>query len=457
MVQFACAGRGHRITDTVIFQTTAEGENSIAHPQRPPRIPRRADTANAIAVLNAGSSSLKFSVFLQRRSKLELAARGQIERLDVAPRFVARDHTGALMLEKSWGEGVTLEHDAALDYTVAFVREKFAGHALHGVGHRVVHGGRRYVRPVLVDAPTLSDLEQYIPLAPLHQPHNLAPIRALLRQAPQLPQVACFDTAFHSGAPAVAMEFALPAAVTGRGVRRYGFHGLSYEYLASLLPGVDARAARGRTILLHLGNGSSMCATAGGRSVATTMGFTAADGLPMGTRCGSLDPGVILYLLDELKLDARAIEKLIYEESGLLGVSGISSDMRTLEASADPRARAAIDLYVYRIGRELGSLAAALGGLDAIVFTGGIGENSASVRQRVCEDAHWLGVELDAAANSAGSPLITTEASPVSAWVIPTNEELMIARHTARLIEGAPPNELMIPADDWANQQGEPI
>ena len=305
------------------------------------------------------------------------------------------------------------------------------------VGHRVVHGGLEYAQPVRVDAAVLAALEKYVPLAPLHQPHNLAPIRALLERSPQLPQVACFDTAFHRGAPAVAQAFALPKSITDRGVRRYGFHGLSYEYIASVLPQHDARAARGKTVVLHLGNGSSMCAIADGRSVASTMGFTAADGLPMGTRCGNLDPGVILYLMDELKMDARAIEKLIYQQSGLLGVSGISSDMRTLEASGEPGAKAAIDLFIYRIGRELGSLAAALGGLDAIVFTAGIGENSRGLRERVCRDAAWLGVELDPAANDSGGPRISTSASRASAWVIPTNEELMIARHTRHLLESA--------------------
>jgi acetate kinase len=247
--------------------------------------------------------------------------------------------------------------------------------------------------------------------------------------------VACFDTAFHSGAPAVAQAFALPKAITDRGVRRYGFHGLSYEYIAHVLPEHDARVARGRVVVLHLGNGSSMCAIADGRSVASTMGFTAADGLPMGTRCGSLDPGVMLYLMDELKMDARAIEKLIYQQSGLLGMSGISSDMRTLETSEAPEAKVAIDVFIYRIGRELGSLAAALGGLDAIVFTAGIGENSRSLRERVCRGAAWLGVELDAQANERNGPRISTAGSRVSAWAISTNEELMIARHTRRVLE----------------------
>jgi acetate kinase len=275
-----------------------------------------------------------------------------------------------------------------------------------------------------------------VPLAPLHQPHNLAPIKTLLERLPELPQVACFDTAFHRAQPPVAQAFALPKSITERGVVRYGFHGLSYEYIAGALPAHDARAAAGKTIVLHLGNGSSMCALANGRSMASTMGFTAVDGLPMGTRCGSLDPGVVLYLMDELGMDTREVEKLIYHQSGMLGVSGISSDMRTLLASADPNANAAIDLYVYRIGRELGSLVAALGGLDAIVFTAGIGENSAVLRERVCRDAAWLGVAFDADANARArdATRISTAASRVAAWVIPTNEELMIARHTRALI-----------------------
>ncbi len=391
---------------------------------------------DAIAVLNAGSSSLKFSVFAARGFELELVARGQAEGLHTAPRFVARDGAGVLQEEKSWGEGVPLGHEGALDHLVAYLQTRLAGHRLVGVGHRVVHGGREYTQPVRVDARILAALEKYIPLAPLHQPHNLAPIRSLLERSPGLPQVACFDTAYHSGAPAVAQAFALPKAITARGVRRYGFHGLSYEYIAHVLPQYDERAARGRTVVLHLGNGSSMCAVAAGQSVASTMGFTAADGLPMGTRCGNVDPGVILYLMDEMKMDARAIEKVIYQQSGLLGMSGISSDMRTLEANGTPDAQAAIDVFAYRIGRELGSLAAALGGLDAIVFTAGIGENSRSLRARVCRDAAWLGVELDGAANEGNGPRISTEASRTSAWVIPTNEELMIARHTRRLLAG---------------------
>jgi acetate kinase len=390
--------------------------------------------ADAIAVLNAGSSSIKFSLFLARGADLELDVRGQIEGIYTAPRFVAKGRDGATKSEKSWGEGTKLGHDAALRHLIDFLKGKLADDRLVGVGHRVVHGALDYREPVRVDAKVLATLEKFIPLAPLHQPHNLAPIRALLAAVPELPQIACFDTSFHRTNPEIAQRFAIPAELHDAGVRRYGFHGLSYEYVATVLPQYDATAAAGRTVVLHLGNGASMCAIEGGKSVASTMGFTAVDGLPMGTRTGALDPGVILYLMDSRGMDARAVEKLIYQQSGLLGVSGISSDMRTLLGSDDPRARLAIDLYCYRIRRELGSLAAALGGLDALVFTAGIGENSAAIRERVCRDAAWLGVELDPAANAKGGPRINAAGSRVSAWVIPTNEELMIARHTRRVI-----------------------
>jgi acetate kinase len=393
--------------------------------------------ADAIVVVNAGSSSLKFSLFVVRAGELTLDVRGQIEALNTAPRFVAKNLSGRTLAERSWGEDAKLGHDGAIEHLRGFLREQLAGDRLVGVGHRVVHGGPEYADPVRVDDGVLKALERLVPLAPLHQPHNLAPIAAMRARAPEVPQVACFDTAFHRTNPEVAQRFALPSALHEAGVRRYGFHGLSYEYIGSALPRVDAKAAAGRTIVLHLGNGSSMCAMDAGRSVASTMGFTAVDGLPMGTRCGALDPGVILYLMDERKLDARAIERLIYHESGLLGVSGLSSDMRALLASADPRARVAIDLYVYRIRRELGSLAAALGGLDALVFTAGIGEKAAAIRERVCRDAEWLGLTLDAAANATGGPRISPPGSRVSAWVIPTDEELMIARHTRRVLEGS--------------------
>jgi acetate kinase len=390
--------------------------------------------ADAIVVLNAGSSSIKFSLFLARGADLELDVRGQIEGIYTAPHFVAKGRDGAIRSEKSWTEGTKLGHDAALRHLFDFLRQELADDRLVGVGHRVVHGALDYREPVHLDATVLAKLEKLIPLAPLHQPHNLAPIRALLGTAPELPQVACFDTSFHRTNPEIAQRFAIPSELHDAGVRRYGFHGLSYEYIAAVLPQHDAAAAAGRTIVLHLGNGASMCALEGGKSVASTMGFTAVDGLPMGTRTGALDPGVILYLMDERGMDARAIERLIYNQSGLLGVSGISSDMRTLLASDEPRAKLAIDLYCYRIRREMGSLAAALGGLDALVFTAGIGENSAAIRARVCRDAAWLGAELDSAANAKGGPRINAAGSRVAAWAIPTNEELMIARHTRRAL-----------------------
>jgi len=392
--------------------------------------------SDVIAVLNAGSSSLKFSLFRADGDDLTVLVRGQAESLFSTPRFVARDAQGAVLDEHAWPQGTSLGHAGALDHLVGLLRSRFAQHALVGIGHRVVHGGAEYAVPVRVDADIVKALEKFVPLAPLHQPHNLAPIKDLLLRRPDLPQVACFDTAFHRRQPPVAQAFALPKSITGRGVLRYGFHGLSYEYVAGALDRHDAAAAAGRSVVAHLGNGSSMCAIDAGRSVASTMGFTAVDGLPMGTRCGSLDPGVVLYLMDELKMDVRAVEKLIYQQSGLLGVSGVSSDMRTLLASDAPDAKAAVDLYVYRIGRELGSLAAALGGLDALVFTAGIGENGVALRERVCRDAAWLGVELDPAANASGGPCITTAGSRTRAWVIPTNEELMIARHTRRVLAG---------------------
>jgi acetate kinase len=392
---------------------------------------------DAIVVVNAGSSSIKFSAFAVADGGLAPGVRGQIEGIYTFPKFSARAPDGARLAEKAWGEGTRLGHDGALEHIMGFLRDALHGDRLVGVGHRVVHGGLDFSHPTRVDAATLATLEKYVPLAPLHQPHNLAPIRTLLERAPELPQVACFDTAFHRGNPDLAQRFAIPVELHDAGVRRYGFHGLSYEYIAATLPQADARAAAGKVVVLHLGNGSSMCAIQGGQSVASTMGFTAVDGLPMGTRCGAIDPGVLLYLMDEHGMDARAIEKLVYQQSGLLGVSGISSDMRVLLESPEPRAALAVDLYLYRIRRELGSLAAALGGLDAIVFTAGIGENSAAIRGRVCRDAAWLGVELDEDANAAGGPRISVAGSLASAWALPTNEEMMIARHTRRVIEGA--------------------
>jgi acetate kinase len=389
---------------------------------------------SAILVLNAGSSSIKFLLFAELEGGLEPRIRGQIEGIKTAPHFVARDHDGRILAEKTWEKGARLDHDGAVEHIAGFLRGASDGLELRAVGHRVVHGGLEFTQPVRLDAQVLAKLEKFVPLAPLHQPHNLAPARMLLARQPDLAQVACFDTAFHATNPDVARRFAIPAELHDAGVRRYGFHGLSYEYIATSLRELDARAAGGKTVVFHLGNGSSMCAIAGGRSVASTMGFTAVEGLPMGTRTGSIDPGVLLYLMDQRGMDARSLEKLLYKQSGLLGMSGISSDMRDLLDSREPRAKVAVDVYVYRISRELGSLAAALGGLDAVVFTGGIGENSAAIRARICRDAGWLGLALDEKANAARGPRISAAGSRVAAWVVPTNEELMIARHTARLM-----------------------
>jgi acetate kinase len=385
-------------------------------------------------VLNAGSSSLKFTEYLvSDDGALEAGVSGNLEELYGRARFRAKDASGAAIGEHAWHEDAPPEHAGALEFLFDWLQAHVSDAKLIAVGHRVVHGGTEYAAPVRVDAAVLAKLAEYAPLAPLHQLHNLLPIRTVAERQPGLLQVACFDTAFHQSASPLAQAFALPPSITDRGVRRYGFHGLSYEYIASVLPRHDARAASGKTVVLHLGNGASMCAMSGGKSVATTMGFTAVDGLPMGTRSGNLDPGVVLYLLQELKMDPSVLESLLYQESGLLGVSGVSSDMRALLDSPEPRAKFAIDLFVYRIGRELGSLAAALGGLDAIVFTAGIGEHAVAVRAAVCRQAAWLGVDLDRAGNDAGGPCISTASSRVAVWVIPTNEELMIARHTRAL------------------------
>jgi acetate kinase len=387
-----------------------------------------------ILVLNAGSSSIKFSVFETAPDRsLAAGAHGQVEGIGTSPHLEVADAQGRRLADRRPdADG----HDGA----IAAIRDWFASHVggeagFAGVGHRVVHGGTAYAEPVLIDAKVLAALTALVPLAPLHQPHNLAAVRAVAAAAPDVPQVACFDTAFHRGQPALAQAFALPRALTAKGVRRYGFHGLSYEYIVSALPAAAPELAGRKLVVAHLGNGASMCAVAGGRSVATTMGFTAVDGLVMGTRTGTLDPGVLLYLLEHERMDARAVEHLIYSESGLLGVSGISSDMRTLLASDAAPAREAVDLFVYRICRELGSLAAALGGFDGLVFTAGIGEHAAEIRARVCRGAGWLGVALDEAANARGGPRISAPGAKIPVYVIPTDENLMIARHTRDLLD----------------------
>ena len=393
-----------------------------------------AKRADAILVLNAGSSSVKFSLYAGVGGDMRPRLRGQIEGLQSSPTFVVKNGQGRVVHEQTWSSGDELSYGDAVARLLEFVDRDSGEAPLGAVGHRVVHGGREFTSPVRVDSNVMSALERLIPLAPLHQPHNIAPMRIIAARSPSLPQIACFDTAFHRTQPTVAQSFALPRAITERGVQRYGFHGLSYEYIAATLPDLDAAAARGRVVVAHLGNGASMCAMREGKSVATTMGFTALDGLVMGTRAGSLDPGVMLYLMDDLGMDARAIETLLYKESGLLGVSGISSDMRTLLASDSPQARAAIDLFVYRFRRELGSMVAALDGLDALVFTGGIGEHAVSIRERLCRDAAWLGVEVDAKANAAGGPRISAANARVRTWVIPADEERMIARHVQELL-----------------------
>ncbi len=386
--------------------------------------------SDTILVLNAGSSSIKFSVFAghERPKRENLVCEGECEGIGQRVHFTAKDRAGAPLADEQLAQESS--HEDALAALLSWLDKKFPDDRLVVAGHRVVHGGSLHRAPVRIDASVITALRQLIPLAPLHQPHHLAAIAALSKLHPNLPQIACFDTAFHHSEPAVATVFALPRRLAAEGVRRYGFHGLSYEYIASVLPEIlGPVAADGRVVVAHLGNGASMCAMHRRKSVATTMGFTALDGLPMGQRCGNLDPGVVLYLMQEKGMSADDVSELLYHESGLLGVSGISNDMRTLLASDEPSAKEAIDLFVYRIGRELGSLAAALGGVDALVFTAGIGEHAAAVRRRVCEDAAWLGIDLDARANETGGPRIARASSRTSAWVIPTDEDLMIARH----------------------------
>jgi acetate kinase len=385
-----------------------------------------------IAILNAGSSSIKFALY-EPGAGGSVLLRGQVSQIGVAPHMRVADADGNRLAEQTWpAEG--FDHAVATRAIIDTVRASNKGAPVSAVGHRVVHGGAEFAAPVRIDRRTLAALARLKPLAPLHQPHNLAPIEAIAEASPNLPQVACFDTAFHRTQPPLAQMFALPRRFTDSGVRRYGFHGLSYEYVASRLKEVAPDLADGRVVIAHLGNGASLCALERGRSVASTMGFTAVDGLVMGTRCGAIDPGALVYLMDEYRMDARAIEDLIYRQSGLLGVSGVSSDMQILQASSNPHAAEAISLFVYRIVREVGSLAAALGGLDGLIFTAGIGENDAAIRARIARGCRWLGLELHAMRNTGGVGRISTDTSKVSAWVIPTDEERMIARHTAAVL-----------------------
>jgi acetate kinase len=397
---------------------------------------------DVILVLNAGSSSIKFSIFALdgEEKSLALVYRGEMEGIGTQPRFVVRDATGKRLAEEQLPANARghLSHEATLAILLGWIEGHAAGLSIVAAGHRVVHGGELFSAPMLIDHSVISQLERFVPLAPLHQPHNIAAIKALVKIKPDLPQVACFDTAFHRTQSPIARAFALPRDLSKAGVKRYGFHGLSYEYIAHVLPDFVGAASDGSVVVAHLGNGVSMCAMRGRKSVATTMGFTALEGLPMGTRCGAIDPGVILYLISERGMDVAQVTDLLYHKSGLLGVSGISSDMRELLESHSPYAAEAVDLFVYRIGRELGSLAATLGGLDGLVFTAGIGEHAPAIRKRVCEDAQWLGVRLDEAANLRGGPRISHHDSAVSVWVIPTDEELMIARHTVACLPLAP-------------------
>jgi acetate kinase len=392
-----------------------------------------------ILALNAGSTSLKFSLFATTRDmdSLSLLYRGGVEGLGSEVRFLVSNAMGQRQEDEQLIAKAAISHEEALQVLLEWIERHEDGLRLIAAGHRVVHGGTRFMAPVLVDAKVLTYLEQLVPLAPLHQPHNLTAIRAIARIRPHIPQVACFDTAFHQTQPAVAQAFALPREVTALGVKRYGFHGLSYEYIASVLPTYVGASADERVVMAHLGGGASMCALRGRRSVGTSMGFTALDGLPMGTRCGALDPGVVLYLLSEQRMTLSAVTDLLYHRSGLLGVSGESSEMRELLASDSPYAAEAIDLFVYRIRRELGSLVAILGGLDVLVLTGGIGEHAVPIRARICQDAQWLGVRLNEEANRTGGPKISTEDSAVAVWVIPTDEDMMIAHHTYDVLNSA--------------------
>ena len=389
---------------------------------------------DTILVVNAGSSSVKFQGFAtDGKGALERLIKGQMDGIGTRPKLRAEAADKRILIEQSYAPEQVRDVPAALEEAGAWLR-KTQNLELIAVGHRVVHGGPRYDRPVLVDRTVLAELERYVSLAPLHQPNNLAPIRSILARSPDLPQVACFDTAFHRGHSALADRYAIPERLYEEGVRRYGFHGLSYEYIASRLPQVSPKIAAGRVIVAHLGSGASMCALSGGRSIESTMGFTALDGLPMGTRPGQIDPGVVLYLIDEKQMSAAQVQDLLYRECGLKGLSGISNDVRELAASPDPRARFALDYFVYRIGLQAGLLAAALGGLDAFIFTAGIGENSPSVRASIAEKLAWLGGVLDPQANAAGDTSIAARDSRIGLYVLPTDEELMIARHTEALL-----------------------
>lgn len=391
----------------------------------------------AVVSINSGSSSIKFALFtLEDGRSPTLSAGGKIERIGIAPRIAIRTADGGVIHDHDWTDGAALSHAALLDYLIDWATTHLEGREVIGIGHRVVHGGMEFAAPRLVDPALLDKLDALCALAPLHQPHNLAAIRAIAALRPDIPQIACFDTAFHHDKPEIASRLALPRALHDQGIRRYGFHGLSYEYIVHRLTHIDPALAKGRVIAAHLGNGASLCAIRDGRSIDTTMGFTALDGLMMGTRCGAIDPGVVLHLQTHRGMSAQAVEDMLYRQSGLLGVSGLSSDMRTLSDSADPHAEEAISLFAWRAAKEAGALTASLGGLDGIVFTAGIGEHHADIRSRICRQLAWLGIELDESANSANQPVISTAGSRVTVRVIPTDEERMIALHTTNLLLG---------------------
>jgi acetate kinase len=389
---------------------------------------------DTILVVNAGSSSVKFQVFsVENEGALRRQVKGQMDGIGSRPRLRASGASGDPIADRAYPIDRVPDVPGAMGIAGEWLREELRVQPM-AVGHRVVHGGAEYARPVLIDHGVVARLERLVNLAPLHQPHNLAPIRSILAGFPTLPQVACFDTAFHRTHSAVADCYAIPHQLHAEGVRRYGFHGLSYEYIARCLPQFAPAAARHRVIVAHLGSGASMCALKEGQSVESTMGFTALDGLPMGTRPGQLDPGVLLYLISEKGMSAPDVQDFLYRNCGLKGLSGVSNDMRELEASDDPKAKLAIDYFVYQIGLNAGMLAAALQGLDAFVFTAGIGENSASLRARVVEQLGWLGVMLDPAANSGHARQISRSDSLIPVYVVPTDEELMIAQHTLSLL-----------------------
>ena len=388
----------------------------------------------AILTINAGSSSIKFALFpLAQPISPDAEVVGQIDGIGTsAPRLLAKNHAGEKVADQTLnGEGAG--HDQAFDELLQWFQATQTGWRIVAVGHRVVHGGERYSKPTVIDKTVLAHLQSFIPLAPLHEPHNVAGIRALQKLLPDVPQVACFDTAFHRSQPDVAQTFGLPRALTAEGIKRYGFHGLSYEYIARALPQYSNRAT-GRVVVAHLGNGASMAAMVNRKCVATTLGFSTIDGLMMGTRCGNLDPGVVLHLMETKGYTVKDMTRILYKESGLLGVSGLSQDMRTLLASDKPEAHEAVELFCYRIARELGSLVAASGGLDALVFTGGIGEHAAEVRRRVCLHSEWLGLRLNPEANARHDIVISAGNSSVDVLVIPTNEEWMMAHHAQTLL-----------------------